>query len=102
MMEPIRLLIADDHQMVRDGLRRLLEREPDMAVVGESGGVSDTIAELQRLQPNVLLLDLHLADGTGREVLPRLSQSSFPTRTIILTGDAEEGTAEEMIRLAFC
>jgi two-component system response regulator DegU len=99
MMEPIRLLIADDHQMVRDGLRRILEREPDLAVVGESGGVSDTFAEIQRLRPDVLLLDLHLTDGTGRDVLPLLVQAPHPTRAIILTGHEEEGTAEEMIGL---
>jgi two-component system, NarL family, response regulator DegU len=98
-MEPIRLLIADDHQMVRDGLRRLLEREPDLAVVGESAGVSDTLVELHRLLPDVLLLDLQLADGSGRDVLAALPQIPCSLRAIAITGHLQEGSAEELIGL---
>lgn len=98
-MEPIRLLIADDHQMVRDGLRRLLEREPDLAVVGEAEGVGDTVEAVRRNSPDVLLLDIQLADGSGREVLAMLARASVPTRAIVLTGFPQEGSAEEMIGL---
>jgi DNA-binding NarL/FixJ family response regulator len=98
-MEPIRLLIADDHQMVRDGLRRLLELEPDLTVVGEAAAVSDVLESVRRLQPDVLLLDLQLADGSGREVLSALPQTPRPTRAIVLTGHLQEGSAEELIGL---
>ncbi len=104
-MEPIRLLIADDHQMVRDGLRRVLELEPDLTVVGEAASISDALESLRRLQPDVLLLDLQLADGSGRDVLSALPQSSrpaadrSPTRAIVLTGHLQDGSAEELISL---
>src|ERR1051326_8547628 len=104
-MEPIRLLIADDHQMVRDGLRRLLELEPDLTVVGEAAAISDVIDSLRRLQPDVLLLDLQLADGSGRDVLAALPKAPRPaadrpaTRVIVLTGHLQEGSAEELISL---
>jgi DNA-binding NarL/FixJ family response regulator len=98
-MEPIRLLIADDHQMVRDGLRRLLELEPDLTVVGEGAAVSEVLESLRRLQPDVLLLDLQLADGSGREVLSALPQGPQPTRAIVLTGHLQDGSAEELIGL---
>jgi two-component system response regulator DegU len=104
-MEPIRLLIADDHQMVRDGLRRLLELEPDLTVVGEAAAISDVLESLRRLQPDVLLLDLQLADGSGRDVLaalpkaPRLAADRPATRVIVLTGHLQEGSAEELISL---
>jgi DNA-binding NarL/FixJ family response regulator len=110
-MEPIRLLIADDHQMVRDGLRRLLELEPDLTVVGEAAAISDVLESVRRLQPDVLLLDLQLADGSGRDVLSALPQATRlaadreptvgrpPTRAIVLTGHLQEGSAEELIGL---
>jgi DNA-binding NarL/FixJ family response regulator len=98
-MERIRVLIADDHQMVRDGFRRLLEREPDLLVVGEAGGVSETLEQIRQTQPDVVLLDMHLTDGTGREVLPALPQMPAPTRAIVVTGVPHDGTAEEVIGL---
>src|SRR5262249_21997894 len=98
-MESIRLLIADDHQMVRDGLRRVLELEPDLTVVGEAAAISDVLESLRRLQPDVLLLDLQLADGSGRDVLASLPQAPRPTRAIVITGHLHEGSAEELISL---
>lgn len=95
----IRVLIADDHQMVRDGLKRVLEREPDLVVVGEADGVSETIEGIRQLGPDVVLLDMQLADGTGRDVLAALGQSTGATRAIVLTGTSHDGAAEEVIRL---
>ena len=98
-MERIQVLIADDHQMVRDGLRRLLEREPDLVVVGEAAGVSETIEGIRQTQPDVVLLDMQLADGSGRDVLPLIGPACAATRAIVLTGMPHDGTAEEVIRL---
>jgi two-component system response regulator DevR len=98
-MESIRVLIADDHQMVRDGLRRLLEREPGLEVVGEAAAVGETIERIQETQPDVVLLDMQLADGSGRDVLPKIGGANAATRAIVLTGVAHDATAEEMIRL---
>jgi two-component system, NarL family, response regulator DevR len=86
----IRLLIVDDHEMVRAGLRALLGRERDIEVAGEARSEAEAIAESDRLQPDVILMDLRLPDGSGvdacREILSRLPR----TRVLFLTSYAEE------------
>jgi two-component system, NarL family, invasion response regulator UvrY len=92
------IYIVDDHALMRDGLRAVLERGGHR-VVGESDEPTHALAELQRLQPAILLLDLQLGDRSGLEVLERLQQRASPVRTIVLTMYADPGHVAQALRL---
>ena len=82
---PIRILIADDHEIFRDGLRRLLEAEPNLCVVGEAADGAEAVALVAQLRPDILLLDLAMPRMPGMEVLRELAAGQHPVRTILLT-----------------
>jgi len=83
--QPIRLIIADDHAIFRDGLRRLLATQPDFQVIGEASDGKEAISLTQSMKPDVLLLDLAMPRVPGMEVLRELSRQETPVRTILLT-----------------
>ena len=83
--QPIRIIIADDHAIFRDGLRRLLATQPDFDVVGEASDGKEAVALSQQLKPDVLLLDLAMPRVPGMEVLRELSREETPVRTLLLT-----------------
>ncbi len=87
--EPIRVLLADDHPIVRVGLRTLLEAEPDIHVVGEAGTADEAVELARELQPDVAVLDISMP-GNGLEALRRIAALGLPTRILILTVHAEE------------
>src|SRR6266851_7929057 len=82
---PIRIVIADDHAIFRDGLRRLLVGEKDFTVVAEASDGKEAIALARQLKPDVLLLDLAMPRVPGLEVLRELSHDEIPVSTILLT-----------------
>jgi DNA-binding NarL/FixJ family response regulator len=88
----VRLVLIDDHEMVRQGLRSFLERDGDLAIVGEAGTAAEAIPLVERLRPHVALLDLQLPDATGVEVCGRLRALVPQTRILILTAYAEDST----------
>jgi len=83
--QPIRLIIADDHAIFRDGLRRLLATQPDFQVIGEASDGKEAVSLAQSMKPDVLLLDLAMPRVPGMEVLRELSRQETPVRTILLT-----------------
>jgi two-component system, NarL family, response regulator LiaR len=82
---PIRVLIADDHPVVRQGLRTYLELQPDIVVAGEAGGGFEAAAQAERLRPDVVLLDMVMPEGDGIEALRRIRAGRGAPRVVVLT-----------------
>ncbi|OQW33142.1 MAG: hypothetical protein A4E19_07330 [Nitrospira sp. SG-bin1] len=89
---PTSIVLIDDHEMVRRGLRALLHLEPDMAIVGEAGTVADGVATVERLAPQMALLDVKLPDASVTEACRRLLAVSPKLRILVLTSYAEDST----------
>jgi two-component system response regulator DevR len=94
----IRLLLVDDSEVVRMGLRALLGTDRTIQIVGEAGNVATAIETCVRLKPDVALLDIRLPDGTGFDVCRAVLQSVTDLRVIILTSVADETLVDEAIR----
>ncbi|HKG60396.1 MAG TPA: response regulator transcription factor [Pyrinomonadaceae bacterium] len=84
-MTPIRVLIADDHALVRAGIRALVERIDGVVVVGEAGKGSEALELARQLRPNLLLLDITMPDGNGFDVLDQITKKHPEIRVIVLT-----------------
>lgn len=95
---PIHILLVDDHEVVRMGLRGLLERQTGFQIVGEAGTVAGAIAEAKRLQPDVVVLDVRLPDGNGFEACRQIQDLPHETKVLILTSYADDNTVVESIR----
>lgn len=85
MGETIRILIADDHAVVREGLRTLISRTPGMELVGEATNGFEAISQGEALQPDVVLLDMVMPRLTGLEAIPKLKQVTPQVRILVLT-----------------
>jgi DNA-binding NarL/FixJ family response regulator len=91
----IRVLLTDDHPIVRDGLAAVLELQPDMEVVGEAGDGAEAVAKARELKPDVVLMDLQLPGFSGAEATRQILADSPQTRVLILTAyDSDEGILE--------
>jgi two-component system response regulator NreC len=80
-----RIVLADDHALVRDGLRRAIESEPDLEVVGEAENVATTIEQVSAARPDLLLLDVSMPGGGGIAALREIRKAGLPTRILVLT-----------------
>jgi DNA-binding NarL/FixJ family response regulator len=98
---PIRIVIADDHPIFRDGLRRLLETETDLKVIGEACDGAEAVKLARQLKPDILLLDLAMPRQHGLEALREMSTSSNQgsVRIILLTAAAEKKQIVEALQL---
>jgi DNA-binding NarL/FixJ family response regulator len=91
MTEPIRILIADDHQVVRNGLVAMLGTQTDFEVIGEASTGTEVIQQTARLNPDVILLDLEMPEMDGVEALQHLRESDPEVRVIVFTAfDTDE------------
>src|SRR5271156_2406599 len=86
----VRILVADDHAIFRDGLRKLLEGADDVQIVGEASNGVECTKMLAKFKPDILLLDLRMPEKDGLGVLEEVNFDSLPTRVIVLTA-AEDG-----------
>src|SRR5687768_10236486 len=88
--EPVRVVLVDDHAMLRAGLKALLATTPDVMVVGEASSGDDAVPVVQRLAPQVVVMDLEMPRGDGMTATRTISALPSPPRVLILTMHAEE------------
>ena len=93
-----RLYLVDDHQIMREGLRALLEAK-GYEVVGESADLTAALADLVRLRPEVVLLDLNLGGRSGFELMVEIQRRHLPTRCVVLSMSAQPRDVAEALRL---
>jgi DNA-binding NarL/FixJ family response regulator len=86
----LRVLLVDDHEIVRRGLRAVLKERPEIAVVGEAGTMKAGVEETLRLKPDIVIMDLRLPDGSGVEACRDIRSQAPDTKVIILTSYADE------------
>jgi two-component system response regulator DevR len=94
----IRVLLVDDSEMVRTGLRTLLGTEPSIEVVGEAANVVSGVEAAAQLKPDVILLDIRLPDGTGIEACRQIRKRSPDSRVLIVTSVIDDTVVDDSIR----
>ena len=90
MAETIRILIADDHSIVRQGLRALIETEPNMETVGEASDGVEAVEQARALQPDVILLDMVMPRKDGLEAIADIKEENADARILVLTSFAQD------------
>jgi len=96
--EPIRVLVVDDHPVVRQGLRTFLDVQPDITVVGEAGDGQACVAEAEKLRPDVILLDLRMPESDGLAALRGLRESGNPARVLVITSFTDPSAVLPAVR----
>ncbi len=97
--QAIRILVADDHAIFRDGLRKLLEVADDVQIVGEASNGVECVKMLAKLKPDILLLVLRMPEKDGLGVLEEVNFDSLPTRVIVLTAAEDDRDVVRAMRL---
>jgi len=95
----IRVLIADDHAIFRDGLRKLLDADEGVTIIGEAQNGEECIKLLARLKPDILLLDLRMPEKSGLAVLEEVNFDMLPTRVVVLTAAEDDRDVLRAMRL---
>jgi len=95
--EPISIVLADDHQVVRSGLRMLLDNEADFEVVAEASDVDEARRHMRGHHPKVLVLDLNMPGGSSLEAIPTMREESPDTQIVVLTMQQEPAFAREAL-----
>ena len=88
--EKTRILLCDDHEVVREGLRGLISRQEGMSVVGEAGTVTEVVEAAARTKPDVVIMDVRLPDGSGVEACRTIREARPETKVIMLTSYADD------------
>src|SRR5437773_9483312 len=96
---PIRVLIVDDHEVIRAGLRMLIESHPVLAVAGEAGTCAEALAAAGRDQPEIILLDLDLSGEQATECIPELLAAARGAHVLVLTGVRDPALHRRAVRL---
>jgi len=96
-VETIRIVLADDHAVVRSGLRMVLETESDLEVVAEAGDVESARRYVRGHHPDVLVLDLNMPGGSSLEAIPLIREESPKTQIVVLTMQQEPAFAREAL-----
>src|SRR5690606_5222257 len=83
--QPIRVVLVDDHELIRTGLARAFEREADLTVVGVAGSVAQALQVISEQRPDVVVTDLQLPDGTGLDIVKTIRQRNDRLGLVVLT-----------------
>lgn len=89
-MSEVRILLVDDHEVVREGLLALLSRREGFQIVGQAGSVAESITEAERARPDIVVMDVRLPDGSGIEACREIREALPETKVIILTSYADD------------
>lgn len=87
---PLRIMLVDDHEIVRDGIRAMLEAEDDIVVTTEAGSVREAVDEAARTRPDVIVMDVRLSDGSGIEATREIRANRPETKVLMLTSFADD------------
>jgi two-component system response regulator DevR len=87
---PLRVMLVDDHEVVRDGIRAMLASEDDIVVTAEAGSVRDAVDEAARARPDVIVMDVRLTDGSGIEATREIRAQRPATKVLMLTSFADD------------
>ena len=98
-MAKIRVLLADDHQVFREGIRSLLSRAPDVEVVGEAGNGEQAVQQVTRLKPDVVLMDISMPGMTGLEAADQIRQNVPGVKVLILTVHETSQYVSQMLKV---
>jgi two-component system response regulator DevR len=100
--KPIEVLMVDDHQMVRAGLRTLLGDVQSIRIVGEAATAAEAVRQAERLRPTVVLMDLRLPDGSGVDACREILSSAPQTRILFLTSHSDEEAVMSTVMAGAC
>lgn len=95
----IRVILADDHDLVRRGIRRMLEKNSNICVIGEASNGADALRLVQELKPDILLLDMEMPDIQGIHVARELRRNHVPVSIIVLSGCDDNHFIGEILRV---
>jgi DNA-binding NarL/FixJ family response regulator len=95
----VRILLVDDHAIIRSGLKMLIESQPGLRIVGEASDRAGAVAMASREKPDIVLLDLDLGSESGLDLIPHLRQSAPHTRILVLTGLRDTEVHRNALRL---
>ncbi|WP_294255780.1 response regulator transcription factor [uncultured Sphingomonas sp.] len=95
---PIRILLVDDHMLLREGVRAVVSTQDDMEIAGEASGGAEAIEAYARLQPDLVLMDLQMADMSGLDAITAIRAASPGARIIVLTTYSGDGRAIKALR----
>lgn len=94
---PVRIVILDNHALVRAGLRMIIEKQPGMEVTGEAGNLSDGLEIISSQKPDIILFELNLSDQASSDVIPRLIKASDTSRLILVTGTSNSSINQQAV-----
>jgi DNA-binding NarL/FixJ family response regulator len=97
-MTKLRVFLADDHEVVREGLKSLINTQADLEVVGEAGEGRTAVARIQDLRPDVAILDISLSDLHGAQVAEQLKQSCPEVKVLVLTVHEDKGHLRQLLK----
>ena len=96
-MKKIRVLVTDDHGIVREGLKQLLNGQPDMEVIGEAGDGREALEKVKSLHPDVVLLDITMPNMTGLEVASLIRDAAPKTQIVVFSMHAKESSVRQVL-----